>query len=541
MPRITRSEWWWVAAASLIVLALFSLPYLVGLRTSTPQMSFSGFLFGLEDMYSYIAKMRYGARDGWLLQLVYTSEPHQSGFAYVHYLVLGKLAALMSGQGAQVSAAALVVTYHAARVLCGGLLLAVVYRFLAEFLPEVAQRRLAWSIVALAGGLGWISFVLPVLHPPGGLPPVELYIPEGFSTLLLFGLPHLSMARSLLLVGWLVLWRAIDAASWQQAILAGVAWLGMGIIVPFYIALLGVLIAVWLAALTVLHRRIPWPELRLAALAGMLPLAFLIYNFWLFANNPIFAAWASQNNLPSPPPTAYLLAYGVLIGLSIPGAWRLWRRGLTYRSVLLMVWPLVAAVLVYLPISVQRRLLEGVLVPLAALAVLGMWMWIEKARWPLRWLAVSGLGFLLLPSTLFLIVGGVQMASHPFWPVFHPADELAALHWLTERAPADSVILSTRASGNILPAYAPVRVYLGHGPETVNAIGKERQAGAFFGGCMTDDERRQLLADGRIAYIWDGPPEHDLGCTDQACFDPAGLDLRVVYQQGDYTIYEVSR
>ncbi|MBN1311949.1 MAG: hypothetical protein JXB30_11060 [Anaerolineae bacterium] len=535
MPKVSTAEWRWVAVMAFVVLLLFSLPYIVGRLASTPQMRFSGFLFALEDMYSYIAKMRYGARDGWLLQLVYTSEPHQSGFAYVHYLALGKLAAWLTGQGARVTAGTLIVTYHVARVICGALLLAVLYLFVAGFLPEVPQRRLAWVVASVGGGLGWVAMVLSATSAP----PVELYIPEGFSTLLLFGLPHLSLARSLLLAGWLALWRAIDTVGRRWAILAGMAWLGMGIIVPFYVALLGVLIAVWLAALAVVRRRIPWPEFRLAALAGILPLVFLLYSTWLFTNNPIFAVWAGQNNLPSPPLSGYLPAYGVLIVMGIPGAVLLWRQGLSHRSVLLIIWPLVSAVLVYLPINVQRRLLEGVIVPLSILSVRGLWAWIRQARRPARWAAVTGMLILLLPSTVFLIGGAAQMASNPFWPMFHPADELSALDWLYDQAPDDSIVLSTRVSGSILPAYAGVRVYLGHGPETVNAADKERQVEAFFSDGMTDEERQHLLIEGCVSYIWVGPPEQALCCNGAGCFDPAGLDLQEAYQQGDYTIYEV--
>jgi hypothetical protein len=146
---------------------------------------------------------------------------------------------------------------------------------------------------------------------------------------------------------------------------------------------------------------------------------------------------------------------------------------------------------------------------------------------------------LLLPSTVFLVGGAVQMASNPFWPVFHSADELSALEWLHDQVPADSVVLSTRDSGRILPAYAGVRVYLGHGPETVGAASKERQVEAFFSNGMADDERQHLLIEGRIAYVWIGPPEQELRCNDAGCFDPAILDLEEAYQQGDYTIYEV--
>lgn len=526
-----------MAVASVLIMLLVSLPYLIGLLHSTPAMRFSGFLFGIEDMNSYLVKMRYGARDGWLLQLVYTSEPHQGGFVHTYYLALGKLAALIDGRGGAVSPEALVITFHAARVVCGLALLVMIYRFAADFLPVPSQRRLAWALAVLAGGLGWLSMASSL--------PVEVYVPEAFTLLLIYGLPHLALARLFLLGGWLLLFRAVEQGDWRKAGLAGLCWLGMAWIVPFYAALLGVLIVVWLATLMVVRRRLLWKTIGLAILAGLLPALMLAYNTWLFTTNPIFAAWSAQNVLPSPPPVDYLLAYGLLIMLGTLGAVKALRGGFSERTALLIVWPLVAGALVYAPINVQRRLLEGVIVPLSVLATLGVW---TLASWRpkdspfvqrLRWLGLASLLMLLIPSTALMLLGGAVRASHPAQPIFHPADELAALTWLREQARPDSVVLSTVESGNVIPAYAGVRVYVGHGPETIDVAGKSLRAQAFFHGSMSLDERHALLAEAGASYVWAGPAEQAVDCT-AGCFDPLALGLRCVFRQGAYTIYEVT-
>ncbi len=538
--RVSSAEWRWVAIASMLVMLLVSLPYLVGLLHSTPDMRFSGFLFGIEDMNSYLVKMRYGARDGWLLQLVYTSEPHQGGFVHTYYLALGKLAAWIDGRGGAVSPEALVITFHAARVICGLALLAMIYRFAADFLPAPSQRRLAWALAALAGGLGWLSMTTSL--------PVEVYVPEGFTLLLLYGLPHLALARLFLLAGWLLLFRAVEQNEWRKAGLAGLCWLGMAWIVPFYAALLGVLIAVWLAALMIVQRRLLRREVGLAALAGALPAAMLAYNAWLFTTNPIFAAWSAQNVLPSPPPRDYLLAYGLLIVLATIGAVKARQEGFTGRTALLITWPLTAAVLVYAPVNVQRRLLEGVIVPLSVLAALGVWTLANRESREgtyepplvrrLRWLGLACLLMLLSPSTALMLLSGAATASRPAEPVFHSADELAALAWLREQAVPDSVVLSTVESGNVIPAYAGVRVYVGHGPETIDITNKSLRAQAFFHGSMSLDDRRALLAEAGASYVWAGPAEQAVDCT-AGCFDPLTLGLLRVFRQGAYTIYEV--
>ncbi len=553
--RVAPREWAWVGIAGLLVTVFFSLPYLMGWAHSTPEMAFGGMLFGLDDMHSYLAKMRYGARDGWLFRLVYTGEPHAGGFIYPHFLALGKLAALISGEGAHVSGRTLLIAYHAARVVCGLLLLLVTYRFAAEYLPRPSQRRLAWALAALAGGLGWIPLVLALVgrDPSAANLPVEFYVPEAFGVLSLYGLPHLALARTLLLGGWLLLFRAGESGRWQQALLAGALWGGMGLIVPFYAALLGVLIAAWLAVLGIVRLllsagrlRVVWEAgavARLAALAAVLPALVLGYHVWLFASDPILAAWAAQNRLPSPPLADYALAYGLLIALAGVGLTREAPR-LTQRTTLLVVWPTLALALAYAPINVQRRLLEGVIVPLSILATLGVWRLLgEKPQqgrllgWRLRQMGLAALIVLCFPSTFLLVGGGVLTAARPTWPVFHPADEIAALRWLDEHAAPDSLVLATAASGNIIPAYAGVRVYVGHGPETIDSERKRQTAEAFFLGGMTDETRRALLREAGIDYVWIGPPERPPLCT--TCFDAAALGLRLVYQGGEYAIYAV--
>lgn len=544
--RIDRREWLWVGAAGTLLMLVFSVPYLVGWLHSTPEMAFGGALFAVDDINSYLAKMRYGAGHGWLFQLVYTTEPHGGGFTVPHYLGLGKLAALLSGGGARVSARTLTIAYHAARVLWGLALLAVIYRFAADYLRSRAMRRTAWALASATGGLGWLFL-------SAGAPrlPLEVYVPEAFTMLQLYGLPHLALARALLLGGWLLLFRALEARRPVLAAGAGVCWLGMSFVVPFYAALLGVLIAAWLGVMSLLRRKVVWHELRYAAIGGVLPAATLVYNAILFTRNPVFAAWSSQNQLGSPPPVDFVLAYGPLIILAVVGAVTLLRSGglrevaASPRWVLLLTWPPIAAILVALPINVQRRLLEGVVVPLAVLAALGAGRLVgargeRRARigWRARQAALAVALVLLLGSPVMLTAGGVAAASTPHWPIFHPADELTALNWLREHAPADSHVLATMASGNVLPVHAGVRVVVGHGPETINALEKKEQALRFFHGGMTDAERRALLAGYGVRYVWVGPPERPENCA-AGCFDAAALGLRAAFTAGEYTIYEV--
>jgi hypothetical protein len=554
---VTAGEWAWVAAASLLIMALLSVPYLVGLRASTPEMAFGGFLFGLGDMHSYLAKMRYGAYDGWVFRITYTAEPHRGALVFPFHLALGKVAAVLTGEGARVPTAALAISYHAARVVAGLALLAVLYRFAAEYLDTPPKRRLAWALAVLAAGLDWIPAAAALAQgtPQGAAMPVSFYIPEAFSILLLYGLPHLALSRALLLGGWLALFRAVSRRSWGAAVFAGALWLGMGVIVPFYAALLGVLLAVWLGAQWLADRRFPRDALAKSAAAGAGPALVLVYNAWAFSTDPVFSAWAAQNDLPSPPVGQYALAYGLMLALAAVGMVEVVRGGLSARNLLLLVWPPVAAALAYAPINVQRRLLEGVIVPLGILAALGLWRLVgdrpkdsdrpadgtrPALGWRLRQVGAACLVMLLLPSVFLLVGGGALTAANPHWPVFHPAGERAALDWLRQEAAFGAIVLATHEASNVIPAYAGVRTYVGLGPETIDEAAKVPRARAFFHGGISDGERLALLSEIDADYVWAGPQEANPACTAQ-CFDPATLPLRVVYASDHYTIYAVEK
>lgn len=548
--EIPWPEWAWVAVASLLVMAFVSVPYLIGVRNSTPEMVFSGHVFSLSDMESYIAKMREGADGGWTYTLAYTFEPHRAAFVYPFYLGLGKLAAWVSGQGAQVSGEALSAAYHIARILGGLALLAVIYRFAAEYLEEAPKRRLAWALAVLASGLGWLPTVLHLLGVLSIEPrlPVSYYIPEAFSILLLYGFPHLSIVRALLLGGWLLLFRSLDGApgGWPAAMYAGLVWTIMGVILPTMAALLGVLVVAWLLALWIIERRRPWAAFWRAAAAGAGPVVVLIYNAWIFSRDPIYAAWSAGNRLPSPPVVDYLLAYGLPILLAIPGVLEVRRSGVSNRWALLLAWPLVAAGLVYAPINIQRRLLEGVSVALGILATFGLWRIVgEKPEseglhlgWRLRQMAMGVLLMLLMAADFLLVGGGALQASDPHWPIFHPADERAALDWLLTHAPEDAVVLAENETSIYLPAYASVRTVVGHGPETIDGDAKREVVHRFFWGGMTDADRADWLAETGSAYVWVGHEEVNPDCAAR-CFDPLALGLEPVFARGAVTVYAV--
>lgn len=560
---ISRREWGIVIVCALLLAALSSTPYLLAASSATASGTvFSGFLFGVEDGYSYLGKMRIGARGVWDFGIFYTSEMHpREPLAFLPYIAPGWLVGRVAEGEARTPA--LIAAFHLMRVTFDVLLVLVIYRFIAAFTPARAVRLLALALATVGGGLGWL------LAFGGDLPP-EWFIPEGFTTLILLGLPHLALARSLLLVGFLLLFAAErddSFARWfAHSALAALCFVGMALCVPFYLTILYALLAAWGFAVWLyrtLVSTVPHPFARVAQafparlfwrvlVGGGATLPLFGFYALAFTGNPVFARWTAQNLLPSPPPLHYLLAYGLL---ALPAFWGMrwaWYHrgrvlgGAPVPHLLLVAWVLVVPLLVYLPfVNVQRRMAEGVLVPLALLAAVGLRLRLARVgsrrRWQARWrLASVGYALLASLSGALLLAGmlGTALTARP--PLFLPRAQVAVYHWLDTHAATGDVALCLTATCTPLPAFADLRVFVGHGPETLFLRRKEADVALFYRGELSLDAMQARYMQGfqllPVRFVLYGPAERTL--NDGLPFAWAG-QMALVYDADGWQVYEV--
>ena len=77
---------------AVAVMAITMIPYLVGYAQQGEEWRYTGFVIGVEDGNSYIAKMLSGASGNWLFRSPHSAAEQQGVIAYLPYLILGKLA-----------------------------------------------------------------------------------------------------------------------------------------------------------------------------------------------------------------------------------------------------------------------------------------------------------------------------------------------------------------------------------------------------------------------------------------------------------------
>ena len=419
----------------------------------------------------------------------------------------------------------------------------------------VRVRRWGLALVTIGGGLGWLLVLLGNGQMLGSMP-LDFYSPETFGFLSLFGLPHLALARALLLWGFVIyLWPGFFSSLaflvrkvWRidlAGISIGVLWLLLGLAQPLTVVIGWAVLFAHLCALGAYNfwKRLAWSSshwdgwrsyLWRSFWAVLVSSPLVIYTMGAFYLDPFLRSWTAQNLILSPHPLHYLLAYGLLVPFAIWGADRLLKTN-PVLGWFLAAWVLLLPLLAYAPLNLQRRLPEGIWVAwiVLALSAFQIRQAGKQTNRSFRYFQLFSL--LLFPSTLLLLSGGLMAAGRPGQPVFYPSNEVTLFETLGSRARPGEVVLTSFKTGNILPAWAPLRVVIGHGPESANLASLQPQVEAFYQAQTSDAERLELLQTYHVRYVFWGPDERSLGAWNPQ--DAAYLSL--VSQSGEYAVYEV--
>jgi hypothetical protein len=267
--RLSVNEILWATAWALVVLSLASLPYPLGWYLSSPETHFGGFVVAVEDGNSYIAKMGQGARGEWLFHLPYTSEDHKGALLFTFYLLLGKLA--------RTSGLSPVAALHLARLVLAPLLLVTIYVFISFFTPWRALRRISFLLCCLSSGLGWllISCGLPSLF---GDVPIDFWVPDAFTFLVVFTFPHLCFSQTLLLWIFLLALLAFESDEWRFSLLAGFMGLAVSLIHPYTLPVVGIVLGSYILATSKKKGGSVWVRVKHLAIMTLASAPYLFYG-----------------------------------------------------------------------------------------------------------------------------------------------------------------------------------------------------------------------------------------------------------------------
>jgi len=542
-----KHERHWFLGYAIFVMIMTCIPYLFGflLTKFDPiyknNWVFTGFIVGVEDGNSYIAKELNGSYGEWLFRTPYTAYPQHGVVAFLPYLLLGKLAA-----GPELHLQ-LVVLFHIFRFCAGILAILATADFLAIFVRNRILIRIGIVIATLGGGLGWL-LVLAGHNNLFGSIPLEFYSPETFGFLELFGLPHLSLARACMLWGlasYLKNVQCDDFSLYKEGIKIGFFWLLIAFAQPVTAVIFGIIIllyicvtCVWQILSNIKRQPTNWlrwrKQLFLFILSGLFPGLMVLYTYFTFSADPYLVVWTRQNKILSPNFVHYLLAFGMMLSIGFLGIKKIINEK-PWPGILLVGWVAAFPFLAYAPVGIQRRLPEGIWVAIVCLAILGLEGiyqigWLKQFK-PIVYLLMG----LTLISTILIFIGSLVTLLKPIPPIYRPVEEVQAFEYLTKNILSRKVILTSYETGNALPAWVYGYVLIGHGPESAHLESLRTSITKFYSSWTSDIERLTLIKEFDINYIFWGPNEMALGGwnPEQAPY------LRLLYKSNKYQIYEV--
>ncbi len=525
---IDSGEWRWVFISSALLLILISVPFMWAYGVGAPEARFMGVLVNPIDGASYQAKMAQGYEGHWLFQLPYTPEQHQGVFLFTAYIALGHLARLLNVSP--------ILVFHAMRLVGGALMAVALYRFVADWTDNVVQRRISWGLAMIGAGFGWLALLF------GHVTPDLLILPEAFPLQAAYANPHFPWAIAIALtIAHVLARKALVETDLPDLNVETVATaFGAVLLVsmsPFVLVPIGV---GYLALLLWIVRRrgmLPLHALAWGAVVLIFSLPLVAYNGWaISAANPVFHAWMQQNRTPSPPLWDYLIAFAPLLVLAAVGIWGS-RRKLQGGDVFLLAWLVSAAVMLYVPLGLQRRFAMGLIAPLAVYAGRGLWRVILSGVWGARSVVTVLLVFTtFIPTTVLAIVmpmvGALQLMEEGGGSYFLYMNEVEALDWLEQHAaPQKALVLASPEISLFLPTRG-LRVVYGHPFETLNAEVRRQAVLDFFSGRDCSVVSRE-----GVDYVLIGPREQTLAAGGVMC--PLSVPV-FVSSDGKVAVYAVS-
>lgn len=531
----------WLVWMALVVIT--SVPYLVANLRTPPGHVFTGVLSAYDDTFTYLAWIKQSADGHLLLRDLYTSEPQPAEFFLPLWNIIGFISRLT---GASVG-----LTFHLARLLAGLFLLIAARAVAQTVMKSRARVRYTLWLYAMSGGLGWLVYGLKNRNDLlGGVSTggsVDLDMPEAIAFRSVCAQVHFAIGIALLCYALKVFFSALLENKPRRAFGAGLLGSLLALVHPYIVVVVvSVTLVIVPARVLVVGKRGGGRKdyifmARALAAFGAALIPGVGYLLYLNRTNEVLREWLRVTDTLSPAPREYVMGFGVVAALAVVGFRLLWSSRPVYGR-LLLIWLLVQSALLYAPISFQRRLVEGLQLPLVIAASVAVF-WIARRLFGGRAalygrIYLAGVIAICSITNIGFIVGQIVArgnASATDSRRYIPVDLLAAFEWL-KQTDSGAVVFSHYLTGNLAPSMTGKRVFLGHYGQTINADEKGSQVTAFYNGAMDDSFARQLFARNDVRYVIYGPFER----ASYHAFVPPRW-LRLAERFGHVDVFEVNQ
>jgi hypothetical protein len=524
-----------IIVLGIIIFIIFcsSLPYLAGLFLAKQDYFMGGNYLNQADVNVYISNMEQVENGQYLLVNLFTSEPQKNIFFSPLWLFLGLVAKILKCNS--------ILIFHLARIISAiGFLYFVFYYFLAVFFKKFLEKIVALVLICFSSGFGLLFNLSRFkLYEKTS---VEFWVPEANTFLTLAHSSLFIITQFLIIFIFYLILK--DRHSKFDYLWLFTASMFLGFVHPYDTIIVAAILIVFFVVrlfLKKVHFSLSLKQYFFYCLTvglGFLPA--ILYFFFYLQNNQAIWGWFKQNICQSPNFFSYLIAYLPLIifcGFSID----LERRNKNNKIYFLLCWIITIMILVYLPVSFQRRLISTLHIALAILATYSLAYLIEIIAKVFKTKLVGLVFFFALVllfslSNLFFLKTAIYSYQRARFIYYVPENFYQAAIWLKENLALNQAILSSALDGAILPALSARPVFVGHMHQTTNFLKKYDEAdGWFFRDTDQIAAKKEFLARNNIKYIFYSQQERALGQFNLEAID----NLEKVYSQGNIDIYKV--
>jgi hypothetical protein len=512
------------SAVVVAIVGLILLPYVVAIHSGSAGSYFFGSLRPSPDESQYLAAVRLGRAGDWLWHDPYAVTSPPPILMYPMYLLAGHLGSLFG-----LSPRASFILSHpvAELILLGSMWI------LARL--QVPREHRIWfmAFAFCTSSLYWLDALLAAFgKAPVILTRMGMQHVSGLSLGLIVAHEAVGIAGHVAVLTALlgVLGSHRAATRWGYALYGSVGMALVGLTFPVIVPLTAAVAALYVGCVLLRTRRErtarDWIGVLAPVAVMLLPgCAFALYYGWMF-HQPMWREFQQNGALN---PMEGLLTWGALL----PLGWWGWRRAAPAARPLanvLWLWCVCAAVGTWINSMQGSRLPTGLLLPIGALAGLGI---VQPSITPAarrRWLLAVSLG--LICQYMFLLTALIASnAPH----LYVTAARERALGWLAQHTSPRNVILAPYAFGNLVPSAARAHVVVGHPDQTWDYASRRPQVQLFYGAATSIAVREQVLRATRADYV-----VYDAQDTDDGSFDPRRLPgLRVAFDAGSVVVLRI--
>lgn len=550
IKSIHRKEWLFVLWTTLFIILITTLPYLYGYYQTPPNHTYTG-LHSLTpgDIHVYFSWMEQVKQGNFISHDLYTSEPQSRILLNSFWSVEGLIA---KGTGLSNN-----MVFQLSRIILIPFFVFLLYLISAYFFSSRLWRTITFIFFSFASGLGvLITVFLPnSVYAKGWYDwPLDLWAPESNNLLTMFQSPHLILSTSLLILILFLALFSFEKDSIRYSISAGILALILFQFHPFHTPTVLSILAVYFILQFLLNlkklkdkKEYLFNIVKHSTLITLISLPSILYWLVLERYDFITQIRTFQNVTLTPSLWVAITSYGLVLILAL---WAIYKiitaKKLNNHYLFLIVWLLVQFALMYSPLLFQRRLMQGLQIPMIILAVFGLYFIYNYLKTKLsaknfdfyihnKWLMIIIFILFFTSSNIYNWIREIAVFAEIYPQLYLANDKIAGYDWLKTNTPQGTVVLTDLYNGNIIPGRTGRKVFVGHGVETLFFESKLNQMLWFFTTNHLDDKKQQFLKDNNIQYIFYSDNEKDIGT-----FNPNQKDyLQRVFSQDGVDIYQV--